>query len=276
MTAINHLLPFYMENVQGLPVSETGLVFITTTLAIALTQPFSGRMADAIGSRSVATAGLVCQGLGLLSLAFIPLNMNPDWLVPQLALIGVGAGLFRSPNHRALFGSVPREKMGQAGGYQHLPRQLGESIGETSVITMFTAIVLASATMFGVSVSAPSTAPTSSNSPAVAVSSVSNVSDSNSADDTIIDVPDDTDQADVGNALPATVTQLPAEAQMTGYRLMWGLAGLVAFGGAALSWFLRDEEAEPGKDSVRTVETSRRNRTPPLSPLAAKGTMSNG
>ena len=77
------------------------------------------------------------QGIGLMSLAFIPLVINPDWLVPQLAVIGVGVGLFRSPNHRALFGSVPRNKMGQAGGYQHLPRQLGESIGETGVVTAF-------------------------------------------------------------------------------------------------------------------------------------------
>ena len=56
------------------------------------------------------------------------------------------------PFHRALFGSVPRNKMGQAGGYQHLPRQLGESIGETGVVTMFTAIVLASAAVAGIQV----------------------------------------------------------------------------------------------------------------------------
>src|SRR5207302_1257737 len=151
LTPINHLLPFYMEHVQGLHVSETGLVFITTTIAIAVTQPFSGRWADRIGSRPVASLGLLLEGLGLLTLAFIPLHMNPDWLVPELVVIGVGVGLFRSPNHRALFGAVPRDKMGQAGGYQHLPRQLGESIGETGVVTMFTAIVLTSATLAGLS-----------------------------------------------------------------------------------------------------------------------------
>src|SRR5207302_5606244 len=154
LTPINHLLPFYMEHVQGLHVSETGLVFITTTLAIAVTQPFSGRWADRIGSRPVASLGLLLEGVGLLALALIPLRMNPDWLVPELVVIGVGVGLFRSPNHRALFGAVPRDKMGQAGGYQHLPRQLGESIGETGVVTMFTAIVLASAALGGFSTTA--------------------------------------------------------------------------------------------------------------------------
>jgi hypothetical protein len=31
------------------------------------------------------------QGVGLLSLTLTPLTINPDWLVPQLALIGLGA-----------------------------------------------------------------------------------------------------------------------------------------------------------------------------------------
>src|SRR5206468_11896297 len=128
-------------------------------LAIALTQPFSGRLSDRIGSRPVASAGLLVQGIGLLTLALIPLNIDPNWLVPQLALIGFGVGMFRSPNHRALFGAVPRSKLGQAGGYQHLPRQLGESIGETGVVTMFTAIVLASASMAGFRLAGPTPPP---------------------------------------------------------------------------------------------------------------------
>jgi EmrB/QacA subfamily drug resistance transporter len=282
LTPVNHLLPFYMEHVQGLHVSETGLVFITTTLAIAVTQPFSGRWADRIGSRPVASLGLLLEGLGLMSLAFIPLQMNPDWLVPELVVIGVGVGLFRSPNHRALFGAVPRDKMGQAGGYQHLPRQLGESIGETGVVTMFTAIVLASAALAGIhtvdpgsqGVAAASTpvptvqpVPAGVARPPVVVGAyvpaaqagqpVPRVSglpitsavpgatiDANTADDTIVDVPDDS-ASDSGNSgLSQAVTSLPADVQMLGYRLMWGLAGLISLGGAALSWFGREGEEE--------------------------------
>src|SRR5207302_7985302 len=231
LTPINHLLPFYMEHVQGLHVSETGLVFITTTIAIAVTQPFSGRWADRVGSRPVASLGLLLEGLGLMTLAFIPLHSNPDWLVPELVVIGVGVGLFRSPNHRALFGAVPRDKMGQAGGYQHLPRQLGESIGETGVVTMFTAIVLASAALAGIhavdpasqavaAVPQPAPVPTAQAAPAgvarppvvvgayvpaaqagqpvargaglpIISAAPGTTIDANTADDTIVDVPDD-------------------------------------------------------------------------------------
>ena len=269
LTPVNHLLPFYMENVQGLHVSETGLIFITTTLAIALTQPFSGRWADRVGSRPVASLGLLIQGVGLLSLAFIPLRINPDWLVPELAVVGIGVGLFRSPNHRALFGSVPRDKMGQAGGYQHLPRQLGESIGETGVVTMFTAVVLASASVAGIQTSAFTTPATPVAAPSPPVSTARSTSpvvviqpyqpatastsptpnapalDTDTSDDQIVDVPDDSQSDSADQGLSQAVTSLPAAIQLLGYRLMWGLAGLIAVGGAALSWLGRDEaEAE--------------------------------
>ena len=297
LTPVNHLLPFYMEHVQALHVSETGLVFITTTIAIAITQPFSGRWADRIGSRPVASLGLLLQGLGLLTLAFIPLRMNPDWLVPELVVIGVGVGLFRSPNHRALFGAVPRDKMGQAGGYQHLPRQLGESIGETGVVTLFTAIVLTSATLAGIHALEPGAQPAAPAPPPVVpaaqpvpagvarppvvvgayvpaaqagqplprgaglpiTSAATGTSiDANTADDTIIDVPDDSEADSKEGGLSQAVTSLPADVQMLGYRLMWGLAGLISLGGAALSWFGREGEDEvlasaPRGVSVRPV-----------------------
>jgi EmrB/QacA subfamily drug resistance transporter len=292
LAPINHLMPFYMENVQHLHVSETSLIFISTTIAIAITQPFSGRIADRIGSRSIASLGLVLQGLGLLSLTLIPVEINPDWLVPQLALIGVGVGMFRSPNHRALFGAVPRNKMGQAGGYQHLPRQLGESIGETGVVTMFTGIVLASAALAGFSTSTftdqpaavasqpvapapvaatagapvrlpviqayqpavaaqpvagqPAAAPNPGTTAALAGTTIGarGLLDADTTDDTIVDVADDSDVGAKKGELSAAITSLPAGVQMIGYRIMWGLAGVVALGGAAISWFLRDPEAE--------------------------------
>ena len=301
LTPVNHLLPFYMENVQGLHVSETGLIFITTTIAIAITQPFSGRWADRIGSRPVASLGLLLQGIGLLALSVVPLQINPDWLVPELAVVGVGVGLFRSPNHRALFGSVPRNKMGQAGGYQHLPRQLGESIGETGVVTLFSAIVLASAAVAGIHVNldtpgplAAAATPVATPAPVAAalggprpgvviqpyvpaaqaaaqtqqapggVTSTAGTGaallDTDTSDDQIVDVPDDSAGDSNDNGLSQAVTSLPADVQMLGYRLMWGLAGVIALGGSALSWYGRDEEesAEPAPATNAVVPGTRR------------------
>ena len=326
LAPINHLMPFYMDNVQGLHISETSLIFISTTVAIAVTQPFSGRLADRIGSRSVSSVGLVIQGIGLISLAFIPLVINPDWLVPQLALIGVGVGLFRSPNHRALFGSVPRNKMGQAGGYQHLPRQLGESIGETGVVTAFTAVVLASAASLGMQAPAAALAAAAKPTPVATATAVARslvaiqpyvpagqtaaqpvpvgqagaaqpvpvgqaapvpgagapgatgagaalasaaagpgigLPGGAAADDQIIDVPDTSESQNKSDLNPA-VTSLPPDVQMIGYRVMWGVAGVMALGAAVFSWFGRevDEyEHSPGP-APAAAPTAARRRVP--------------
>jgi hypothetical protein len=65
-------------------------------------------------------------------------------------------------------------------------------------------------------------------------------------------VPDDSQQGGDDNGLSQAVTSLPPEVQMLGYRLMWGLAGLISLGGAAVSWFMREDEdlseAGPGAD----------------------------
>jgi hypothetical protein len=207
--------------------------------------------------------------------------MDPNWLLPELALIGLGVGMFRSPNHRSLFGAVPRNKMGQAGGYQHLPRQMGESIGETGVIAMFTAVVLGAAAAVGIQPPAPvpTAVPTAAPTPAPQVTGVgglrpgsviqpyqpavavppaagagaavaitttpgagASLLDTDTSDDNIVDVPDDSSDSSDSSGLSPAVTSLPAEVQFNGYKLMWALAGLLALGGAALSWFGREEE----------------------------------
>jgi hypothetical protein len=68
--------------------------------------------------------------------------------------------------------------------------------------------------------------------------------DSDTSDDQIVDVADDSDSSGGGNELSPAITSLAPDVQMIGYRFMWALAGLVALGGAAISWFLRDPEAE--------------------------------
>jgi hypothetical protein len=103
---------------------------------------------------------------------------------------------------------------------------------------MFSAIVLASASVAGIQ--APS-AVAATPQPRVVVVDPSPAAIADT-DDNIIEVADD--EADGGReaGLSQAVTSLPAEVQMLGYRLMWALAGIIALGGAAISWFLREDD----------------------------------
>jgi hypothetical protein len=66
--------------------------------------------------------------------------------------------------------------MGQAGGYQHLPRQLGE----TGVISMFTALVLAATAAVGIQPDQPAAAAPKPIAPPALL-------DSDTSDDNIVD-----------------------------------------------------------------------------------------
>ena len=50
-------------------------------------------------------------------------------VVGSLALLGLGAGIFNSPNTGAVFSAVPRERYGVAGGFLSMVRNSGQVIG---------------------------------------------------------------------------------------------------------------------------------------------------
>ena len=46
-------------------------------------------------------------------------------------ILGIGAGLFQSPNNSAIMGSVPRERLGTGGAVMAAMRNLGMTLGIT-------------------------------------------------------------------------------------------------------------------------------------------------
>ena len=65
--------------------------------------------------------------------------------VLRLAPLGVGIGMFQSPNNSAVMGAVPRERLGLASGLLTLSRTLGHTAGIPLAGALFTALVLGAA-----------------------------------------------------------------------------------------------------------------------------------
>jgi MFS family permease len=90
--------------------------------------PFSGALADRIGTRWLAASGLsiACFGLVLIS----QLNAHsPIWdIVWRLVVTGAGQAIFQSPNNSALMGAAPRAQQGTASGFLATGRVVGQSI----------------------------------------------------------------------------------------------------------------------------------------------------
>jgi EmrB/QacA subfamily drug resistance transporter len=128
-SAVFFLLPFYLEGVLGYDTRKTGLSLGIAPLVLGLVSPLSGTWSDKVGVRKIALAGLVALTVGFS--LFSTLTTDTTFIHYALLAIpiGLGIGLFQSPNNSAIMGSVPRQYSGVAGGMLTLTRLLGQITG---------------------------------------------------------------------------------------------------------------------------------------------------
>jgi len=130
LQASTFLMPFYLQLALGLGARTAGLLMTSVPLTMALVAPFSGRLSDRYGSRVLATAGLSILISGLFLLSRVTMAGQGYWpIIGALMLLGLGIGMFQSPNNSFIFGSVPREHYGAASGFIATMRNAGSSLG---------------------------------------------------------------------------------------------------------------------------------------------------
>jgi MFS family permease len=95
---------------------------------MAALSPFSGRLSDRIGSRVLATGGMVAIAAGMVLLAFMS-RATPVWYVAlSFAIVGIGMAAFSAPNTSAVMGSVRRDQLSQASAFLSTMRTAGQAL----------------------------------------------------------------------------------------------------------------------------------------------------
>lgn len=123
------LMPFFLTGVMGYDPARTGLLMTASPIAIALVGPASGWLSDRVGSRWLSSAGLAITCLGLLLLSGLGPGATDLEVMGRLAVMGMGGGMFQSPNNSAIMGSVSRARLGIASGMLATMRNLGMAMG---------------------------------------------------------------------------------------------------------------------------------------------------
>lgn len=126
-------LPFFYQNLMGLPPWQAALMFTPWPLALMVAGPMAGRLADRVNPTKLSSLGLVIFLLGMLSLALMPNTAAPLDVVWRTLLCGLGYGLFQAPNNREMIGSVPLELSANASGVLASVRTFGQSLGTALV-----------------------------------------------------------------------------------------------------------------------------------------------
>ncbi len=143
--AVSFMMPFYLEELHGFQTEEAGLLLTPLPIMLALVAPLSGFLADRIGTRWLAASGLTVGCLGLVLISTLDAHSSIWDIVWRLALIGVGQGLFQSPNNSALLGAAPPKQEGSASGFLATARVMGQSLSIALAGAIFTGLGGASA-----------------------------------------------------------------------------------------------------------------------------------
>lgn len=125
MFAVNFLIVFYMQGVRGYDPLKAALLLLPMPIVMAFVAPLSGMLSDKVGAKLPATIGVLVQAAALVWLLFLGTDTPYQRIAFGLALMGLGGGLFYSPNTSAAMNAAPRNRLGIASGALVTLRQTG-------------------------------------------------------------------------------------------------------------------------------------------------------
>jgi EmrB/QacA subfamily drug resistance transporter len=130
------VMSLYLQYVKGLSPLHAGQIILVQALSMAIMAPMSGKLADRFQPRLIATLGCVIVTCGMLVLSLMNTETSITYIAGSLLLIGVGFGLFSTPNNNAIMGGVKLNEVGAAAASMNLARTIGNLFGMSMVNLM--------------------------------------------------------------------------------------------------------------------------------------------
>ena len=149
------LLPFYLERVLGHPPAETGLLLASVPLALGISAPAAGSISDRIGPWPVILVGLTILLASYLLMLTLDTRTSAVAYLVTMAPVGLGMGIFQSPNNSAIMGAVPPRRLGVTSGLLTITRITGQLSGISILGAVWASRVAAHAGVRGEPSAAP-------------------------------------------------------------------------------------------------------------------------
>ena len=153
------VLPFFLENVKGFSTLTAGLLMMAIPLSMGLVAPWAGALSDRHGPRGISLLGAVIMCAGCVAVSTVHEGVTLSGYILRIMPIGIGLGLFQSPNNSAVMGAVPAHRLGVASGLLSLSRNLGTASGLPLFSTLFMSQLIAASQLPPAQVSAANASP---------------------------------------------------------------------------------------------------------------------
>ncbi|MFA6501754.1 MAG: MFS transporter [Parachlamydiales bacterium] len=114
--AITFLLVFYFHIIKGMDTIQAGIMLTPFAIAMMISSPICGVISDKYGTRILSFLGLLISAFGLIGFISISQTTTLFELGFWMSIMGIGSGMFFSPNSTLIMSSIPADKRGIASG----------------------------------------------------------------------------------------------------------------------------------------------------------------
>ena len=126
-SAVAFMLSLYLRYVRGYDAQHAGLILIVQAITQCIVSLYAGKLSDKINPSILATLGMGIGVVGLLGLIFLSPSTSLAFIIFLLTLLGLGFGLFSSPNTNVIMSSVEKKQLGQASATMGTMRLTGQA-----------------------------------------------------------------------------------------------------------------------------------------------------
>lgn len=130
------LMSLYLQYVKDFSPSHAGQIILVQSFSMAIMAPLSGKLADRFQPRLIATLGCAIVACGLFVLSRMDMQTSATYISGCLLLVGLGFGLFSTPNNNAIMGAAQDHEVGVASASMNLARTIGNLMGMSLVNLM--------------------------------------------------------------------------------------------------------------------------------------------
>ena len=139
--ALMFVFVFYFQGVQGDSPVLAGLKLAPLAVGMLVASPLAGIYADRRGSRALASIGMLVTALGLALMTTLQRDTSYFFPALYMVIVGIGSGMFNSPNTAAMMGTVPPHRRGIASGARVLVQNTGAVLSIAFVMAVVTSSV---------------------------------------------------------------------------------------------------------------------------------------
>ena len=138
--AVTFLLSLDLQYTKGFTPEHAGFILIAQPVFQAMVSPLAGKLSDSIEPRLIASAGMALTAIGLFFLTFLSETTHIWYMTGILVVLGIGFGLFSSPNTNVIMSSVDKRFYGVASGMNGTMRLLGQMLSMGIAMMIFAVV----------------------------------------------------------------------------------------------------------------------------------------